>query len=230
MPIIDRDRYPDEVFFNEVDFLEIGTRFDGAKIIQIGSEGDAPLIALAYTDDSVNEDLNPIELWSVMKFCQGPDEYKFYDKPKSLDPNVRVVHKCVIPEQGEFSLELELSAEILTVQPQSQKLCLWVLLNRRNLKVERDFIWIPTGEEIKHRNIKYITTLQLDGGKKVTHLFEIQVDFSPLENLLAEGKCREADLETFRILKKLCGADDHVNGENIKVDGIGKIAFGDLQT
>ncbi|MBW4503284.1 MAG: hypothetical protein KME57_27915 [Scytonema hyalinum WJT4-NPBG1] len=82
MLIIDKDKWQHIKFFSERDFLEIGTRNDGAKIIQIAVEGDAPIVALAYTDDPISEDLKPVELWSLMKFSYNADEYTFYDKPK----------------------------------------------------------------------------------------------------------------------------------------------------
>jgi hypothetical protein len=48
-------------------FLELGTSSSGAKIIQIGKEGDEPIVAVAYTDDPWSEDLNPVELYSLLK-------------------------------------------------------------------------------------------------------------------------------------------------------------------
>jgi hypothetical protein len=84
MPITNREQYPSEVFFSEHDFLEIGTRSNGEKIIQIGAEGDAPLVALARTTSPNQEDLHAIELSSLMKFSQDPNEFRFYKQPKPV--------------------------------------------------------------------------------------------------------------------------------------------------
>lgn len=229
MPISNRDRYPEVSFFNESNFLEIGTRSDGAKILQIGAEGDSPVVAFAYTSNPINEDLHAVELWSLMKFSQDPNEYSFYDQPVKLNQDRRVVHKYTIPEQGEFSLDLSPDAEILTVQLQNQSACMWVLLTPRMLKQKRDFVWIPTGKEIEYGNIDYITTIQFNDGKKVSHLFELKLDYSELEKFLVEGEWREADLATFRILGNRCGINASPDGEQICQDGISAIPLVELK-
>lgn len=229
MPIINRDRYPKVVFFDESDFLEIGTRSDGAKIIQIGAEGDSPLVAFAYTNNLINEDLHAVELWSLLKFSQDPNEYSFHDQPIKLNQNIRVVYKYEIPEKGQFSLDLSLDAEILTVQLQDQSVCMWILLNPRTRKQRRDFIWIPTGKEFEHRNVDYVTTIQFNGGKQVSHLFELKLDYSELEKFLAQGEWREADIATFRLLGSRCGTDVSPDGEWICQDGISAISLSELK-
>jgi hypothetical protein len=229
MPIVNRDRYPDEVLFSESEFLEIGTRSDGARVIQVGVDGDAPLVAFAYTDDPSSEDLNVLELSSVIKFSQEPDEYQFHDKPKKLSQKVRVVHKFKIPATGEFSLTLPSNAEILTVQIQNSEFYLWALVNPKAKLCSRDFFWIRTGEEFEHENITYLTTVHFDHGKKVSHLFELKVSFSKLEKLLSQSQWREADLETFSLLKKLCGVEGCCDGSHIHQGGINQILCSDLQ-
>jgi hypothetical protein len=229
MPITNRDRYPNEVFFDESDFLEIGTRADGAKIIQVGKEGDAPIVAFAYTSEPTREELYATELWSLMKFSQDTNEFSFHSNPIKLSQNIRVIYKYEIPKQGQFSLDLAVDTEILTVQVQNQSLCLWALLNQSSPKRRRDFVWIRTGEEIEHKSMSYIATIQVDAGKKVVHLFELRLDYSQLENLLVKEQWREADLETFKILGKLCGVDNSPDGELISQSGVNIAALSDLQ-
>ncbi|MBD2391952.1 GUN4 domain-containing protein [Aphanizomenon flos-aquae NRERC-008] len=212
MPIINRDEWPDSVFFSPNNFLELGTRNTGEKIIQIGTDGDCPIVAFANTDNPINEDLDPIELWSLIKFSYVPDEYVFYDKPKKITQNLKTIKKCELPDSGEFDLDLPIDAQILAVQMQKDKPCLWMLIDSQKEKDDiygkkRTFCWFRTGEPIGYTDLIHIATLQSNGGNHVSHLFELKnyVNYNKLENLLATKKWREADLETFEILKSLCG-------------------------
>jgi hypothetical protein len=229
MIIKNRDHYPDAIFPDESEFLEIGTRSDGAKIIQVGKEGDAPIVALAYTNNPLQEELSAIELWSLMKFSQDSDEFSFYSSPIRLDRNIRLIYKHKIPRQGQFSLDLDIDAEILTVQLQNTDLCLWTLSDPKSTKCRNNFVWIRTGEEIEHKSINYVKTVQIDDGKKVIHLFKLGLDCSHLEDLLAKERWREADLETFRILEQLCGAEDLPDKKIISQSGANIISPSDLQ-
>ncbi|MBS3028001.1 MAG: GUN4 domain-containing protein [Dolichospermum sp. DET50] len=220
MPIINRDEWPDSVFFSPNNFLELGTRNTGEKIIQIGTDGDCPIVAFAKTDNPINEDLDPIELWSLLKFSYVPDEYVFYDKPKKITQNLKTIKKYELPDSGEFDLDIPIDAQILAVQMQKDKPCLWMLIDSQKEKDDDDiygkkrtFCWFRTGEPIGYTDLIHIATLQSNGGNHVSHLFELKnyVNYNNLENLLAAKKWREADLETFEILKSLCGyeTDQH---------------------
>jgi hypothetical protein len=124
---------------------------------------------------------------------------------------VKTIHKYPIPANGDFSLELPVDAEILTVKPQKSQPCIWVLLDTREPKYKRNFSWIRTGEPIEHRGLVYIETLLSNDGDRVSHLFElvVKIDYSKLEHLLAAKKWREADNETFDILANICGLEGY---------------------
>ena len=73
------------------------------------------------------------------------------------------------------SIEIPHSAEILCVQTQFNKPCIWALVNPENYKENREFEIFGTGSTIQGDSVierKYIGTFQLDGGEFVFHLFE----------------------------------------------------------
>lgn len=173
MPIVNDERWSHVQFFSERDFLELGTRSNGEKIIQIGTEGDEPIVAVARTDDPWSENLNPVELYSLLKMSNA--HYTFYEHPKKLVRNVKTIHKYPIPANGEFSIELPVDAEILTVKFQKDKPCIWVLLDTEKPKYKRNFCWILTDEPIENMGLVYIETLMSNDDDRVSHLFELVV-------------------------------------------------------
>lgn len=234
MPIVNHERWSHIQFFRESDFLELGTRSNTEKIIQIGTEGDEPIVAVARTDDPWSEDLKPVELYSLLKMSSA--EYTFYDQPRKIVRNLKTIHKYEISAIGEFSLELPVDAEILTVQLQNDKTCIWVIINSKKQIWEtaykkRNFCWIRTGEPIGYTDLSYIATLQFNTGDHVSHLFEVlEKDYSHLENLLAAKQWKEADKETFAILLQLCGEVRNPSGSFVSQEGIKKLLCSDLRT
>ena len=77
---------------------------------------------------------------------------------------------------GSYSvIKMPKSAEILTVQPQNDKVCIWALVNPDNETESRHFETHGTGHEIHYDmgiERKYINTFQLNDGMLVFHLFE----------------------------------------------------------
>lgn len=72
-------------------------------------------------------------------------------------------------------IEMPNDAEILTVQTQNEKPCIWALVNPKNETETRFFETYGTGHEIECDmgvKRKYINTFQLNGGVLVFHLFE----------------------------------------------------------
>lgn len=71
------------------------------------------------------------------------------------------------------NLELPIGAEILTAQNQHETACIWVFINKlQTTKETRTIKIFGTGQIIKSENLKYISTIQLDGGAYVFHIFE----------------------------------------------------------
>ncbi len=231
MPIVNREKWQHVLFFSEREFLEIGLRNDGAKIIQIGIEGDAPIVAFAFTDELNNENLSPMELWSLIKFSHTADEYQFYDQPKKINCNSKIIQKYKIITNDQFYLNLDIESEILSIQFQKDSLCMWVLEsnNESKRRKKRRFSWIRTGEVIEYQDLKHLFTLQLPTKNHVTHLFEIfDTDFSELEKLLAAKQWEKADKETFAILLNLCGSENSPDGYWVNEKNIKNIKFSDL--
>jgi len=85
------------------------------------------------------------------------------------------VFKYEFPIRDHFELELPRFAQILSVQEQKGKACMWALVDDQMDTVTRDFMVFGTGhnlEEPLNGELKYISTLQLVGGSFVCHLFE----------------------------------------------------------
>lgn len=70
------------------------------------------------------------------------------------------------------TLGLPKKAQILTVQFQGDKLCLWALVNPENSIEQRIFILVGTGHIINAKDLSYIGTVQHHVGKLVWHVFE----------------------------------------------------------
>jgi hypothetical protein len=225
MPILNRDRWPHIEFFDESQFLEIGIKSDGAKIIQIGQEGDAPIVALAYTDEPLTEDLYPVELWSLLKFSNDEGEYQLHAQPQKLYLNAQTIFKYSVSTEDEFSLELPIDAEILSGQLQHNKFCLWVLLKPNQDRRLRRFCWIRTGDTITQTNLTYITTVQ-SHSHQVSHLFELKPDYRKLQQLLLAHKWQAAQDETFQILADLGG----LSHDDIATIYIERVPYQDLHT
>jgi hypothetical protein len=71
-------------------------------------------------------------------------------------------------------LMLPLYSDVLTVQDQSGHLQLWALINEGELMREKRFFEVfGTGHIVpNHGNRKYISTVQMDAGNYVFHIFE----------------------------------------------------------
>lgn len=89
----------------------------------------------------------------------------------------KVIYKYEIFPDDIVTLDLPFGAEILTVQTQKDKVCLWALVSPDLSVVKRYFRLAGTGHEIDYSNSnikhEYINTFQLSNGNLVFHLFEI---------------------------------------------------------
>lgn len=71
-------------------------------------------------------------------------------------------------------IEMPEGTEILSFQAQNEQLCLWARLDPEAEKVERAFQIVGTGHEaLRASNLKFIGSVQVDGGLFVFHLFEL---------------------------------------------------------
>jgi len=87
---------------------------------------------------------------------------------------MKSVYKYKLQIGGEQQIELPIDAEILTVQVQRGKLCLWALVDTESVvKVTHRFYVYGTGHNVhddEHK--KYIGTFQLADGDLVFHVFK----------------------------------------------------------
>lgn len=73
-----------------------------------------------------------------------------------------------------FGLDMPRGAEVLTVQMQKGKPCLWAVVDTGNDKENRTFAIHGTGHDVNNADSKkYIGTYQLMGGDLVFHMFEL---------------------------------------------------------
>lgn len=86
----------------------------------------------------------------------------------------KVVYKYGVETTGEFTVNLPLGAEILTVQIQSEIPFMWALVDPDAKQEPRRFRLVGTGHPINNGALTYIDTFQLQGGRLIFHLFEIK--------------------------------------------------------
>ncbi len=76
---------------------------------------------------------------------------------------------------SQSTIEVPRGAEILTVQTQNERACVWALVDPANDKEIRNIEVFGTGHDINYEmgaNRKYIGTTQFRGGELVLHFFE----------------------------------------------------------
>lgn len=71
---------------------------------------------------------------------------------------------------------MPIGAEILCVQVQHGRACIWALVDVEAATEDRKFLTIGTGQQIETEGVevKYVGTYQLGGGTFVGHVFEIK--------------------------------------------------------
>lgn len=86
---------------------------------------------------------------------------------------MKSIYKYTLTPAEMQNIELPEGAEILTTQTQNGEICIWAMVNPDAKKVIRTFTVIGTGWRIiTESNLKYIGTVQLEGGALVFHVFE----------------------------------------------------------
>ena len=85
---------------------------------------------------------------------------------------MKCIYKYDLTLSGEQEIEMSEDAQILSVQTQYEKICIWVLFDTKKKMVKRKFIVKGTGHPIEEKNMKYIGTTQMMKGNLVWHVFE----------------------------------------------------------
>lgn len=87
----------------------------------------------------------------------------------------KAIWKYVLDTTDHQAVEMPVGAEILTVQTQYNKPCMWALVDPSAEEEKRYFEIFGTGHDVNYDmgvNRKYIGTYQLDKGTLVFHVFE----------------------------------------------------------
>lgn len=70
-------------------------------------------------------------------------------------------------------IDIPVGAEILLVDEQDQRVCMWVCVDPEAEKMSRTFVTYGTGFDFDDTNHKYIGTAKLASGKLILHVFEV---------------------------------------------------------
>lgn len=179
MPVKNRDRYPDTEFdFLPDDEIRVVGTWGGENIVLLGYEkgSDEPIIGIGHTDDPASEDLSASPIYDLYKFGYYlPIEFT-EDISRKPQKTMKTIHKYQIPiDKKEFQLDLPAGTKILTAEIQKGVPQLWALVNTDQPAMARYFCLIRTGDPIKDVGLTYISTLLLNDGAAVSHLFEKEV-------------------------------------------------------
>ncbi|MRM83380.1 hypothetical protein [Riemerella anatipestifer] len=83
----------------------------------------------------------------------------------------KVIFKYSLQVEDEQIISMQKGAEILTVQEQHGKPCLWALANPEAEKEEVKLVMVGTGHIFNTKNLKYIGTCQLINRLFPVHIF-----------------------------------------------------------
>jgi len=88
----------------------------------------------------------------------------------------RIIYKYDLNMGGVTVLSLTEEAQLLHVEEQYGKVCLWVLLDLEQENFDRTFLAYPTGlplaADVTSETVKHIGTVLMHGGSFVVHIFE----------------------------------------------------------
>lgn len=82
---------------------------------------------------------------------------------------MKIIYKYSLMLMDSQTLELSVGYEILTVQLQNQDICVWAIVEPKNVEQTVQFQIIGTGDKIVDEELKYIGTVQRHGF--VWHIF-----------------------------------------------------------
>ena len=88
-----------------------------------------------------------------------------------------VIWKYELAMVDEQFVAMPIGAEVLTVQTQHNRLCVWAQVDPTKHPELRRFVILGTGNPYEHRDgMRYIGTVQTHGGSLVWHVFEYTPD------------------------------------------------------
>ena len=89
---------------------------------------------------------------------------------------MKTIYKYLLKVEDYQMIIMPRSAQILTVQAQREKPCIWALIETDNEPEERYFRMAGTGHSIssKAKLLRFVGTFQIMNGDLVFHVFEIE--------------------------------------------------------
>lgn len=85
---------------------------------------------------------------------------------------IKQIWKFPLELNGACSITMPKGSEILTVQTQYNKPCIWALVDPKAVMTERIFYTYGTGHPVEDMEKTYVGTYQLNAGAFVLHVFE----------------------------------------------------------
>ncbi len=87
---------------------------------------------------------------------------------------IKRVYKYPLPIRDQVYVRMPINAEIFHIHPQDNDLCIWAAVDPDEKQtVDRCFRIAGTGHEIEYyERMAYLTTVHLDYGSLVFHVFE----------------------------------------------------------
>lgn len=90
---------------------------------------------------------------------------------------MKTIYKYDFPILPFIAIELPEGARILTIRTQFSKVMLWAVVDTDKPMEVRQFVNVPTGkgfpEGLDFDKLRWQSTLHLEGGKLVIHVFEL---------------------------------------------------------
>jgi len=84
------------------------------------------------------------------------------------------IYKYQLETEDVQTIEMPHGAEILTIETQNRKPCIWALVDTNAIITTRTFEIFGTGHTVPDNvNRKYVGTYQFQGGELVFHCFEL---------------------------------------------------------
>lgn len=86
---------------------------------------------------------------------------------------MKTIWKFPLAVTGAQTVSIPLPAQVLTVQPQGDSVCLWAEVDPEGRPADVEIVIVGTGHEMPPRRMRYINTFQLRGGSLVFHAYEV---------------------------------------------------------
>ena len=92
---------------------------------------------------------------------------------------MKSIYKYELPIEAKAKVEMKCGANVLSVNVQDGKLCVWALINKKAREEERKFLIFGTGHDIQDEGKEkidlykhtFVGTVLAQGGKLVLHVW-----------------------------------------------------------